>query len=297
MSNKVKFGLEKVHIAFKGVNQAISIEATGTPGTDGEVELSVAADTLLGSDSPQVVVVPLATETHDTLEKVASTMVNALNNDDIISGTFRAYREGATIYLETLVAQDNDSTLDITYTDTATTGATMGTASDVTEGTTGWGTPQEIEGAVNFSASAEGDETEFYADNMKYYIDETNDGYTGDLELAKIPDDIAAEMLGMTIDNNEMLVENVNDTKKEFALMAQMKGDDRNRRFVYYRCKAGRPDDEAATQEGSVDPQTDSIPLTMMQLEDGAVRAVIERTTENATTYDNFFDSVTLPTT
>ena len=169
-----------------------------------------------------------------------------------------------------------------------------------TDGTTGWETPQKIDGAVNFSASAEGDETEFYADNIKYFRHQSNNGYTGDLELAKIPDEIAADMLGMTIDNNGMLVENVNDDPKEFALLAQMQGDERNRRFVYYRCEAGRPDDEAATTESSIDPQTDTIPLTMMPLQDeaeGTVRAVIEKTDSNATTYDDFFDSVTLPNT
>ena len=164
----------------------------------------------------------------------------------------------------------------------------------------GYEAPESIDGAVNFSASPEGDETEFYADNVKYFVDQFNDGYTGDIELANIPDDIISEMLGMTIDDNEMLVESVDDTPKEFALMAQMKGDDRDRRFVFYRCRAGRPDQEANTTEGSIDPQTDSLPLTMMPIDEegddyGVVRAVIEDTGDNTDAYDAFFDQVVMP--
>ena len=162
-----------------------------------------------------------------------------------------------------------------------------------------WKEPEHIEGAVNFSASPEGDETEFYADNRLYYYDETNDGYTGDLELANIPDEIISEMLGNEIDDNGMVVETTEDTAKEFALMAEMKGDERDRRFVYYRCKAGRPDNEAATTEGSIDPQTDSVPLTMMPIDtdekDGLVRAVIEKDEDNEEIYESFFGKVVLP--
>lgn len=297
MGNKVKFGLEQVHIAFIGVSQTESIEVTSPPSTDGEITLTITATTLLGVNSPHSVVVPMASETHDTEAKVASTIVNALNNDSIINSVFRARHEGAVIYLATKVAQDNDASLEIAFTDTGMTSATLGTSVAVTAGTTSWGVPSAIPGAVGFSVSPEGEESDFYADNTKYFTHSTNNGYTGELEVAKVPDTILAEMLGMTIDPNGMLVESANDKPKEFALMGQIQGDKKNRRFVYYRCKASRPSEENSTTESSITPTTDTVSLTMLPLEnsDKIVKSIIELNDTNQAVYDAFFNAVTLP--
>jgi len=159
-----------------------------------------------------------------------------------------------------------------------------------------WDDPILIKGAVSFSTSPEGEESEFYADNTKYFTHTSNNGYTGELEMANIPDDVLADMLGMTIDNNGMLVESADDEPKEFALMGQIQGDAKNRRFVYYRCKASRPGQESSTTEASVTPTTDTISLTILPLESNKlIKGVIELKDSNQTVYDNFFDQVTLP--
>jgi|SRR6056297_2532095 len=169
----------------------------------------------------------------------------------------------------------------------------------ITDGETPtWDTPVEIPGAVSFSASPEGDVAEFYADNVKYYIHESNNGYTGELEIANIPDTVLAEMLGLLTDDNGMLVESAEDSPKEFALMFEVKGDAKNRRTVFYRCKPGRLEDNASTMEGSIDPNTKSIPLTVLPIEtdDKYIKAVMELSETNGTEYDAFFDAVTEPT-
>jgi phi13 family phage major tail protein len=160
-----------------------------------------------------------------------------------------------------------------------------------------WQAPKEIKGAVNFSASPEGDDSEFYADNTKYFSHSQNNGYTGDLEVANIPDDILAEMLGMTVDDNGMLVESTEDKQKEFALMFEVTGDEKNRRTVYYRCKANRPDEENSTSESSADPTTDNLPIEMLPTEtdEKYVKSVMELSDTNQVAYDAFFEDVTLP--
>jgi phi13 family phage major tail protein len=169
---------------------------------------------------------------------------------------------------------------------------------DSTPETPAWGTPQPIKGAVSFSTSPEGEESEFYADNTKYFTHTSNNGYTGELEMANIPDGVLADMLGMTIDSNGMLVESADDEPKEFALMGQIQGDKKNRRFVYYRCKASRPGQESSTTEASVTPTTDTISLTILPLESNKIiKGVIELSDSNQTVYDNFFGRVTLPVT
>ena len=161
-----------------------------------------------------------------------------------------------------------------------------------------WDTPIPIKGAVSLTTSPEGEESEFYADNTKYFTHTTNNGYTGELEMALVPDDVLAEMLGMTIDSNGMLVESADDAPKEFALMGQIQGDKKNRRFVYYRCKASRPGQESSTTEASVTPTTDTLSLTILPLESNKlIKGVIELNETNQAVYDAFFDQVTLPDT
>ena len=298
MGNKVRFGLEQVHVAFKGVAQTQSIEVTEPPSTDGEVTLTITATTLLGTDSPHDVVVPLASETHTTTAKVASAVCNTLNNDEVISAVFMARRVGAAVYLATKVVQDNDATLAITFADTGETGAEMGDSTVVAAGTVGWGTPVAIPGVVNFSATPDGGENAFYADNTKYYVRYSNNGYTGELEMALFPDEVLAEMLGWEIDDNGMLVENADGVAKEFALMAQVQGDTRNRRFVYYRCTAARPNQANSTTTENMTPTTETLSLTMLPLKVGGkkiVKGVIELNETNEAAYNGFFDAVLLP--
>lgn len=159
-----------------------------------------------------------------------------------------------------------------------------------------WSTPVHIPGAVNFAANPDGSENTFYADNTKYWIHESNNGYTGELEIALFPDEVIAEMLGWEIDTNGMLVEKADAAGKPFALMGQVKGDARNRRFVYYNCKASRPGDSANTTTDSITPTTQSVTLTMLPVgSDKLVKSTIELDETNQAIYEAFFEQVTLP--
>jgi phi13 family phage major tail protein len=167
------------------------------------------------------------------------------------------------------------------------------------EGSPVWVVPQAIPGAVSLTASPEGDTNDFYADNTKYYTSTTNNGYTGSVEFANIPDDILAEMLGMTVDDNGMIVESTEDKQKEFALMGEVKGDAKNRRFLYYRCKAARPSQDSATSDTGETPDTDNLDITILPIKNGEnmlIKAVLELSETNATAFDAFFNDVTLPT-
>lgn len=156
-----------------------------------------------------------------------------------------------------------------------------------------YGTPFAMPGAVGLSADPEGEITPFYADNIKYYIATSNQGYTGDLELAMLVKDFLKQILGQQEDNNGALFETADDVTARFALMGQIDGDIKKRRFVYFDCTAARPGSEMNTIEESKEPQTDTISITMSpRSTDKAVKAVIEPTTENQAIYDTFFDSV-----
>lgn len=161
-----------------------------------------------------------------------------------------------------------------------------------------WESPIHVPGVVNFTANPDGGESTFYADNIKYYTRQTNNGYTGDVEVALFPDELIAEMLGWEVDANGMLVEDAEGKPKEFALMGQVQGDAKNRRFVYYRCTAGRPTQNSSTTTDTIAPTTESLSLVILPYEHEGkkiVKGVIEPNETNQAVYDGFFDAVVLP--
>ena len=161
-----------------------------------------------------------------------------------------------------------------------------------------WETPVHIPGAVRFTPATVGEESIFYADNGPYFTATSNNGYTAELEMALVSDSVLAEALGWVIDTNGMLVEISDGIQKEFALMGQVLGDEKNRRFVYYRCKAARPAKELLTDGETTTPTTDILMLTMLPIKVGdknIVKGSMELNETNATAYNAFFNAVTVP--
>lgn len=169
----------------------------------------------------------------------------------------------------------------------------------ITEGVATWAKPEKVTGAVNFTPSAEGESTPFYADDTIYYMATSNNGYTADLEMANFPDEILAKALGWEMDDNGMLVEIADAKPNKFALMGEVQGDVKNRRFVYYDVQANRISDEKATKGDTVEPATKTMPITIMPIEIGEkliVKGDMELTVENKVKFDTFFGDVYVPT-
>ena len=70
----------------------------------------------------------------------------------------------------------------------------------ITEGTVGysWAVPVRVPGAVNLSLEAQGEITPFYADGIVYYQTVANNGYSGDLEMARFIDQMMKDVWGWT---------------------------------------------------------------------------------------------------
>ena len=136
-----------------------------------------------------------------------------------------------------------------------------------TEGTGGaltYGTVKPLKGGVSLTLTAEGDSNPFYADNILYFQSTANNGYSGTLELALIPDDFLTDVLGQTADNNSILVEKSGTPVVEFALLFQFEGDQNKTRHCMYRCTASRAEVSGATTEASITPQTETLNITVM---------------------------------
>ena len=167
----------------------------------------------------------------------------------------------------------------------------------VVEGVTNYSyaTPQAIPGAVSITLDAEGDSSPFYADGIVYFRTYANNGYSGDLEIALIPEWFRTEILKETLDTNGVLVEKADNTESvKFALLFEFDGDERAIRHVMYNCSASRPSIESSTKEETIEPGTETLSLTADPREDGLVKSRTGDTTAKST-YDGWYGAVYVP--
>lgn len=162
-----------------------------------------------------------------------------------------------------------------------------------TGGTITYATPVKIEGAVSLSLEPAGDTTPFYADDTAFFVASANNGYSGELNIAMIPDSFKKDILGMSEDSNGALIENADDKIHEFALGFEVQGDDKPRRTWLYHCTVSRAKDEAKTTEASVEPSTDTLTITAMpRTSDYAVKVVMTKNSQNESAFNSFFSTV-----
>ena len=164
------------------------------------------------------------------------------------------------------------------------------------DGTYTYATPQAIPGAVSISLDAEGDSSPFYADGIVYFRSTANNGYSGDLEIALIPEWFRTDILKETLDKNGVLVESSNVTEMEkFALLFEFDGDVRCIRHVLYNCSASRPGIEGKTNEESREIQTETLTIKATPLPSGVVKAKTGNETDS-TVYADWYKAVYMPT-
>ena len=164
----------------------------------------------------------------------------------------------------------------------------------VENGTTvySYGTPKAIPGAVSIALDAEGESSPFYADGIVYFRSVTNNGYSGDLEIALIPEWFRTEILQEELDEKGVLIEKSNNAEStKFALLFEFDGDVNAIRHVMYKCTASRPSIESETKEDTIEPGTEKLTITADPRADGLVKA---RTGDEVdqTTYQNWYQSV-----
>ena len=131
----------------------------------------------------------------------------------------------------------------------------------------------KVPGAVNLSMEPQGDIEPFYADGIVYYQSAANNGYSGTLEMALITDEVRQAIFVEVPNEDGVAIENVNVQYNDFALGFQVDGDQRETLFWYYNCSATRPTQEAATNEASKTPQTETLNISCTCNENGDVRA------------------------
>lgn len=156
-------------------------------------------------------------------------------------------------------------------------------------------TPIALPGAVSLGLSIEGEESSFYADNIRFFTQNSNNGYSADLELATYISKFKKDVLGYIEDTNGVLFEKADGLQKKFALLFQVKGDISGKRFAYYNCTASRPSKTHSSQSESIEVETETSTLTMSPVvidDELVVKSEIEPNESNATIYSGWFTTV-----
>lgn len=161
-----------------------------------------------------------------------------------------------------------------------------------------YGTPVALPGAVAISLEASGEEFTEYADNVEWFKQTLNNGYTGTLELEEIPESFRIDILGEEKDGADVLFENANTLASEFALLWQFEiGDDANvngKRTALFRCTCSRPGITGNTKTETIAPDHETINISAMpRIADHYVKASALSTSSK---YATWFDAVVTKT-
>ena len=117
-----------------------------------------------------------------------------------------------------------------------------------------WAKPVKVPGAVSLSLDPQGEVTPFYADGIVYYQTVSNNGYSGDLEMARFPDQMMQDIWGFQLGEDGVLTEYNNKEASAFALLYQIDGDADNQFYCLFNCSATRPDPGSSTTTETKEP-------------------------------------------
>lgn len=146
-------------------------------------------------------------------------------------------------------------------------------------------------GAVSLSLEPQSDVLKEYADDIEWYVQESNNGYEGDFEYEVMPEDFRENILGETLDNKGVFIEKNNVSTNYFALLFEVNGDTAKRRNLFYKCSATRENAENSTKGDSIEPTHGTITITAISRADGKIKASTSETVDTST-YNAWYNTV-----
>ena len=165
------------------------------------------------------------------------------------------------------------------------------------DGTPTFSVPKAYPGAVSMTLDPEGEQSIFYADNIAYYVTNSNNGYTGELEMAYLYDWFETEYLGNKESQEGMIVETSDAPTQMAYIMFQFEGDVNATKYIIYNATFSRPSLEESTQEDTTEPNTTTIPFTSVPLVTEFGNIVRAKVPSTASNYATFFKTApTVPT-
>ncbi len=173
----------------------------------------------------------------------------------------------------------------------------------LTESTSGgettytYGAKVALPGAVSLTLDVEGDTNDFYADNGVYASFDSNNGFSGTLTIADVPEAVYTDLLGYYKDENNLLTELAEANEVYFGLMCKVSSNEDPIGFKFWKCALSRPAFAANTTTESIDPDTQELSLRVMPINSGTVSIVkSHQVLASSAAETSFFASMELPT-
>lgn len=154
-----------------------------------------------------------------------------------------------------------------------------------------FGAPKKLPGATSLSLDVAGDLIQFKADDVDYYTNPNNQGYSGTLTLARVTDEFKVDILGEEKTADGVMVEAADAQTKRFALMFEFQGDAKAIRHVMYYCSANRPPIGSTTKDKG-DPNTTDLSVVVSPRPDNQVVKANSTPGVTAAIYDKWFETV-----
>lgn len=170
----------------------------------------------------------------------------------------------------------------------------IGTYTVAANGTVTMGSPVAQTGAVSLTLDPETAESVFYADNEKYYVEDEDNGFTGELETAKFDDDFLTTFLNYVAMSGGGVGQVANRTKPKVYIAFEIAGDVHARRTILYNVTLGNISFSHSTTEDTKEPQTETLPFTV--LGDDKTKLVKATFNYGDTQYSTLFTAPTAPT-
>ena len=162
-----------------------------------------------------------------------------------------------------------------------------------------YGNPKKIPGAVSLTLDVEGDDSDFYADNGVYATFDANNGFSGELTIADIPEDVYTDLLVCYKDTSSSLITEIAGAAKAyFGLMFKLSSNSDPVGVKLYKCSLSRPGMSANTTTETTDPDTPTLTLRVMPIETSSGVSVTKshQVLTTSSIESTFFGSMTLPT-
>ena len=150
------------------------------------------------------------------------------------------------------------------------------------DGSITWAAPVAVPGAVTLTLDPQGSVEPFYADGIVYFQSVANNGYSGDLEVARMHDQMLQDIWKFELTSDKVILENANEEPAAFALLYQIDGDKNEDFYCLYNCSGTRPGIGGTTNTGTKTPQTRKSTISAVPLPDGNVMARTTSETEDA---------------
>ena len=169
----------------------------------------------------------------------------------------------------------------------------FGTFNEASDGTVTMGSSTHIAGAVSLNMDPDTAESIFWADNVKYYVANRNNGYTGDLVMAKFPDTFKKTALNYIDVAGGGVAESKLEETKTIYIAFEVNGNAKKTRYIIYNVKPGAITVSNQTTEEDIEVTTESLSLQMIG--DNKTGIIKTKYEEGDTGYETVFSNPPVP--